>query len=371
MAEPTKTVDGVALPADASPWIEIFRAGDYRPQGKALITRSDLERVIRNYDPTYHEAPVCIGHPKDNLPAYGWIERLALDGDKLLARERQVDPQFDEARKAGRYKKRSAAFYQDASGKVSGLRHVAWLGAQPPEVKGLQDVQFNDNGREFIELNFGEEESVDENKVLEGLKAFFAEKFPSMFGDKGGSKTFSEDDMKRVATEAATAAAQPLQQRVTELETKLKDQGTQFAEREKQIASTEVKQRGEAAIAKLKGAGKWIPAFDKMGLGLVFDELAKSTQTVEFGEGDAKKQVAPLQVLVEFMEGLPKIVPGGTHFNGSAAPKKGANTAGDALSDAAYKLAAEKKLSFSEALDQVAKEHPELVNAGTAAAGAV
>jgi len=83
------------------PWIEIFRAGDYRGANKGLITRADLDRVVRNYDPTYHEAPATIGHPADDKPAYGWIESLAVDGDKLLAREKQVDPKFDEARQGG------------------------------------------------------------------------------------------------------------------------------------------------------------------------------------------------------------------------------------------------------------------------------
>ncbi|QNI34527.1 hypothetical protein H7849_11890 [Alloacidobacterium dinghuense] len=348
-----------------SPWIEIFRAGDYRAQGKSVITRSDLERVIRNYDPTYHEAPVCVGHPKDNLPAYGWIDRLALDGDVLLAREKQVDPKFNEARQAGRYKKRSAAFYQDAAGNVAGLRHVAYLGAQPPEVKGLQDVQFNDSGRTFIV--FGEEESVaDEKTMEERLKAFFSE----LFGRKTEGATFSEADVKRIAGEAVTAATQPLTTKITQLETDLKSQGTAFSEREQKIAGAEVAQRGVDAITRLKSAGKWIPAYEKMGLGLVFGELAKTSATVEFGEGDAKKQVAPLQLLVEFLEGLPKIVPGGTNFTGVTVVA-GGKGAGDPLTDAARARQKEKNITFSEALDQVAQENPELTRPGAAAAGAV
>lgn len=354
-----------------SPWIEIFRAGDYRPQGKTLITRSDLEQVIRNYDPSFHEAPVCVGHPKDNLPAYGWIDRLALDGDTLLAKERQVDPNFDEARKAGRYKKRSAAFYQDAAGKVTGLRHVAYLGAQPPEVKGLQDVKFEDGDRKFIEMNFGEEESMaaDESKILDGLKAFFAEKFPGMFGG-GSAATFSEADVRRISTEAATAAAAPLQTKITELETSLKTQTTAFSERETKIANAETKQRGLDAMNKLKAAGKWIPAYNAQGLDVVFDELAKTTTTVTFGEGDKKKTVTPLDMLVTFLEGLPKIVPGGTHFSG--APGVGAaKTTGDPLTDAAKARQKEKNITFGEALDQIAREQPELTRPGAASAGAV
>jgi hypothetical protein len=350
------------------PWIEIFRAGDYRGANKGLITRADLDRVVRNYDPTYHEAPATIGHPADDKPAYGWIESLAVDGDKLLAREKQVDPKFDEARKAGRFKKRSAAFYCDADGNITGLRHVAYLGAQPPEVKGLQDLAFNDHGSKFIEVDFGEDDVVaDATKtVAEQIKAYFAE----LFGGAAQPKTFSEDDARRIATDAATAAAAPLQAKVTALEAELKAQSTKFAERETAIAGGEVKQRATAAITKLKSAGKWIPAFEKMGLGPVFEELAKSTVTVEFGEGDAKKKVSTLETLVLFLEGLPKIVPGGRMVEGGA-PRKGKATTGDVFTDAVKDRQREKKITFEEAMTQIEAEQPELMQAGRSTGGAV
>jgi HPt (histidine-containing phosphotransfer) domain-containing protein len=349
------------------PWIEIFRAGDYSKAGKGVITAADLSRVVRNYDPTYHEAPETLGHRADDQPAYGWIDALTLDGDTLLAREKEVDPKFDEARRAGKFKKRSAAFYCDDAGQVTGLRHLAWLGAGIPEIKGLQDVAFNDHGSKFIEVDFGEDDTVAEPKtVAEQIKAYFAE----IFSGNAQPKTFSEDDARRIATEAATAAAAPLQAKVTALETELKDQTKKFAERETAIAGGEVKQRAVAAIAKLKNAGKWIPAFDKQGLGPVFEELAKSSATVEFGEGVEKKTVSPLETLVLFLEGLPKIVPGGRLIDGAPAGR-GQTSSGDPLTNAARAREKEKKISFSEALSEVAEEHPELTVAGGSTGGQV
>jgi HPt (histidine-containing phosphotransfer) domain-containing protein len=353
------------------PWMEIFRAGDYSKAGKGVITAADLSRVVRNYDPTYHEAPETLGHRADDQPAYGWIDALAVDGDKLLARERQVDPKFEEARRAGKFKKRSAAFYCDENGQVTGLRHLAWLGAGIPEVKGLQDVAFNDHAQKFIEVDFGEEEAVAEksvpDQIKEGIKTFFAE----MFSSSAQPKTFSEDDAKRIATEAATAAAAPLQEKITSLEGELKAQTTKFAERETAIAGGEVKQRAVDAVNRLKGAGKWIPAFEKMGLGPLFEELAKSTATVEFGEGDAKKKLTTLETLVLFLEGLPKIVPGGRVVEGAAHTGKGKASSGDPLTDAARARQKDKNISFGEALAQIAEEQPELTVAGNATGGAV
>jgi hypothetical protein len=366
----TATIEHAEAPR---PWIEIFRAGDYRGANKGLITRADLDRVVRNYDPTYHEAPATIGHPADDKPAYGWIESLAVDGDKLLAREKQVDPKFDEARKAGRFKKRSAAFYCDADGNITSLRHVAYLGAQPPEVKGLQDLAFNDHGAKFIEVDFEEDETVTTEvktvpeQIKEGIKTFFAE----MFGGSAQPKTFSEDDAKRIAGEAAIAVSAPLQTKIAALETELKTQTTKFAERETAIAGGEVKQRATAAITKLKTAGKWIPAFEKMGLGPIFEELAKSTATVEFGEGAEKKTVTPLETLVLFLEGLPKIVPGGRLVESATLGKRGPASSGSVFVDAAKARQKEKKITFAEAMSQIEEEQPELMRADASTSGAV
>jgi len=367
----------IPIPEPSSPWIEIFRAGDYRSKGKGLVTREDLARVAEGYDPAYHEAPVTVssapiqlGH-RDDAPAFGWIDSLALQGDVLVAREKQVDPQFNELRKAGRYKKRSASFYVGADGRVSGLRHVAYLGAEPPEVKGLKDVKFEDNGREFIEVNFGEEDQVvAEKTVAEQIGDFFREHFG------GTPKTFTESDVTALVTSAVntavTAAVDPLKAQIAA-------QKTQFSERESKIATSELEAGAQAAIARLKAKGKWIPAFDKMGADLLFTELAGATNTVEFGEGDAKKTLTPLQLFENFMEGLPAIVPAGTKFDGKAAglatmvtnygEKADQNSV--QLHELATKRANDNKISYGEALTQVAIENPTLTKPGCASAGQV
>lgn len=134
-------------------WVEIFRAGDYRDRGKGVVTRDDLDRVVRGYDPNFHEAPISVGAPAMDKPAYGWISRLAVDGDVLLAKETQVDPWFAQTRKAGQFKKRSAGFYLNADGKIGGLRHVAYFGPQPPALDGLRMTQFKEGEASMIEFS--------------------------------------------------------------------------------------------------------------------------------------------------------------------------------------------------------------------------
>jgi hypothetical protein len=357
-------------------WVEIFRAGNYGDKGK--FDESDLDNVIQNYDPSFHEAPACVGHPRDDSPAYGWVSRLMRKGATLLAKFKDVDPAFEEAVKARRFPKRSAAFYVGSDGRISGLRHVGFLGGQPPEVKGLKNLSFDDAGRRFTEVDFGEEEAMDKS-VKDQIKEFFAE----MFGGKPGeSKTFSEADVQTLVTKAVEAATKPFSDQVTELKTQLQQQTAKFSERETAIATSETKQRAIDAENKLKSTGRWVPAFEKMGLGLVFAELAKSTGTVEFTEGDKKLLVSPLDLLVKFMEGLPRIVPDGRTYDGKTPAGKsgvrfteGRNAKADpnsiALNDAAMARAKEKKISFGEALDQIVQEQPELAIPGGARAGEV
>jgi hypothetical protein len=137
-------------------WIEIFRAGDYGPKGS--YSERDLDQLAADYSPSTHEAPLVIGHPQTNAPAYGWVEMLKRTGSTLLAKFRQVVPALEESIKAGRFKKRSISIARSPGVKLQ-LHHVGFLGAQPPEVKGLADVALDLTSGESIA--FREAESAD------------------------------------------------------------------------------------------------------------------------------------------------------------------------------------------------------------------
>lgn len=123
-------------------WFEIFRTGEHTDSSgrKRNWSEGDLDKIAGSYDPAVNEAPIVIGHPADNSPAYGWIEKLKRAGDRLLALPRNVVPEFAEAVKQGLYKKRSVSLYPDGT-----LRHVGFLGGAIPAVKGLQDIAFEEN----------------------------------------------------------------------------------------------------------------------------------------------------------------------------------------------------------------------------------
>src|SRR4030067_623413 len=119
-------------------WIPIFKTGTHTDSNgnTKTWTEGDLDKIA-SYNPTEHEAPVVIGHPKDNSPAWGWVEAVKKEGSVLYATFKDLIPEFKDMVKKQMFKKRSISLYPDGT-----LRHVGFLGATPPAVKGLADVEF-------------------------------------------------------------------------------------------------------------------------------------------------------------------------------------------------------------------------------------
>ena len=139
--------------------IEIFKAGK-RPDAHGTvveITPADLQQAVDAYDVAYHEAPAVIGHPKMDAPAYAWVKGLQLDGDVLKAELDQIHPEFAEMVTDGRFKKVSASFYLANSpdnpkqGSLY-LRHVGFLGAMPPALKGLRNPEFSESEQGIVDF---------------------------------------------------------------------------------------------------------------------------------------------------------------------------------------------------------------------------
>jgi len=353
----------------ANQWIELFRAGDYGDKGQ--FTAADVQKLVDCYKPEFHEAPIRIGHTDDDkAPAYGWLEAVRRVGDVLEGKFKQVVPAFAEAVESGSFKKRSIGLKDYGKGLT--IRHVAFLGAVPPECKGLADIPFSAEDKDAIEIEFSEEthmavEQMTDQAFSERMTAFFK----NLFGEKPVAKTFSEAEVTAIATAAAKDAAAAA----------IKPFELKFSERETALSTSESTQRATAAIARVKASGRWVPAFEKMGVEKLFHELAKQTVTVEFGEGATKTEKTQLEVLTEFMESLQKIVPSGSVEivkAGVRDAKGGANAGAFAVDDSSVRLheavaqfAEEKGVTYAVAMDAVLKKDPALGRLGSATAGTV
>lgn len=105
------------------------------------ITSKHIKGLAESYATSGHRAPVVVGHPKDNSPAWGWVISCREDGDNLFC-DLDLTPEFYELVERGNFRERSVAFY-DQEPYV--LRHLGFLGGAPPAIKGLNELTFNDN----------------------------------------------------------------------------------------------------------------------------------------------------------------------------------------------------------------------------------
>lgn len=126
--------------------VEVFRAGDYGERGR--YGPETLEAIARDYDPESHEAPVTFDHDQQG-PAHGWVRRVRLLGDRLVATLAGLSPALAEALRRRRFPKRSVELYRRfaATGRPY-LKAVSFLGAAAPAVKGLRDPLFTAGGEE-------------------------------------------------------------------------------------------------------------------------------------------------------------------------------------------------------------------------------
>lgn len=359
-----------------SKFFEIFRAGTHTDNNGRRITISadDLAATAAAYNTTTHEAPVVVGHPKTDAPAYGWVGSLKAEGGSLLADFAQMDAAFAEQVRQGRYKKVSASFYQPdapanpAPGKWS-LRHVGFLGAHPPAVKGLKPIEFNETEAGVVEFGERAEPATLLRRLLAALgfqAADFAEDAPppAPQPDPESHPINPEPKEPDMATEAQLAAEKAAREQAeqaaaaaqAELQ-KLKDAQAQS---EREAAHRENADFAEGLVkeGRLKPADK-----DLVVQALDFAEYPQHT-TADFGEGDGKKTLSA--ALRDFLDAvLPKQLPAAGHLaTGAAAKSAGVaaefaeHTDPEAVShhQRALALAAKEGISYAEAARRTVSE---------------
>jgi hypothetical protein len=313
----------------AGKWVDIFSTGTHTDDkgNSHVIDVSFLESVAGNLNPALHEPPAVIGHPDTDAPAYGWVDGLRVDGDLLQAQFYDVDPDFEEIVRKGRYKKRSASFYLDATlapgGRVPSLRHVGFLGAKPPAVKGLRNVDFNEGEAiTFEDINFSEGESMtDDEKVKTTVRESIAEFFKDLFSSKDKTPAnFSEADVKRIAAEAAQAETASFAEENKTLKAQLEELKTQVA------TQSGVTTRGQiVAFCESLGKSKFPPAFMNLGAVEFMERLATlpgdvKVSVVSFEEtAGTKKEIKTESTLLkwfqDFLTNIGPVVQFGEQFS--------------------------------------------------------
>lgn len=326
--------------------IQIFKPGKHTAMSGAALSfsESDLAATAAAYDPAKHEAPLVVGHPKHDDPAYGWVGKLAFADGALDVEPVQVNPDFAEMVKSGAFKKISASFYSpdSPSNPVPGvyyLRHVGFLGAQPPAVKGLRNPSFADAEEGVVE--FADWADMQNASILRSLRDWIISKFGLEEADKAipgyAVQTVEQDANKEDVPEAVPAAAftepQPEGETMSEADkarlaalekenadlaaenATMKQQQADFAEAQAKVKRDAVHADNVAFAEGLIKAGKLLPATKDATVALM-DSLAEQSAAIEFGEGDGKQSETPLAIYRKQLEAAPKQVDFGEHSGG-------------------------------------------------------
>ncbi len=288
-------------------WIEICRVGEFVDAGGSRVVVDDkfLDEAIVNFNHAHHEPPVVIGHPNLDAPAFGWTHELRRSGTRLEARFSDTNDDFEAMVKAGAFRKRSAAFYLTPT---ATLKHVGFLGAMPPAIKGLQNIKFSEGETVTFErsFNFNEEinmglEDKDVEKVTEGLfekmKNFFKPETPAtILGDDKKPETavasFSEADAKALVGEAVKAVEVKFAEQMT-----AKDKQIEALQNSVNHQSASGRRSEIVSFFDKQGANKITPALKKFGIVEFAESLAiadaadKEKAVACFAEGDDGKPV--------------------------------------------------------------------------------
>lgn len=135
---------------------DFFKVGRHvAMNGRALeFGESDLDQICRNYR-FQKPAPLVIGHPDLDSPAFGSVEEIFHKNGSLYAVARCGKTLLSLVQ-SGRFKNRSAKFAKDPTLPGLSLRHIGFLGAAAPAVRGLSPLSFSSSGGEVLCFSDGD-----------------------------------------------------------------------------------------------------------------------------------------------------------------------------------------------------------------------
>ncbi|EPK4543383.1 peptidase [Serratia marcescens] len=318
--------------SNSSATLAVFAPGTHTAMDGRTITftKEDCIDLANSYDPSVSEAPFVIGHPSLTAPAYGWAERLEFRDGIVYAAPRQVNPAFAEAFNAGSYKKRSLSIYQpDSPGNPKPghfyARHVGFLGAVPPGVKGLPDAQFAETSGDNGPLEFALPWEAD------NLASLFQSIRDWVIQEKSIEQADSIIPQWRIqsildsATDDRQSSISPLayaEENNVDPNKKTPSTAADFAEREAALAEREARLAAEEAAARKRqleekrtatvafadGLVKGGSILPRQKTAIVEVLMNLSQEPVSFSEGDATVSKTPEVLLREILSTKPAVV---------------------------------------------------------------
>lgn len=267
-------------------WVEIARTGTFTDSAgrSQTFTPERLDAIVRAYAPATRDAPLVFGHPKsDAAPAFGWVEKLKCEGEKLFALFAHVPGEVKELLAKKHYRHCSISLMGDG---VT-LRHVGLLGAAQPAIDGLADVELNDGGN-AITVDFAEaaatDDKGDESMTVEELQRQVGQLQAQLEAmNKENADLKKKLDDANGAKDGADAAK-------TDAEKKAEEVAAEFSAYKGKIET----ERRESRVAALVKAGKVKPA-EREGVMSFAAKLAATPGTLDFAAPDGKREALTME----------------------------------------------------------------------------
>lgn len=292
--------------------IEIFRTGTHTDmKGETFTWTADtVKGIAAGYNAADGEAPVVVGHPRTDDPAYGWVKGLHFreEDGVLTADIHRLDPDFQLMVRDGKFKKISSSFDKTGDGSFS-LRHVGFLGAAKPAVPGLKAVSFGDEPSITFEFA-GSTMSGDITwalgdviTILRSFRDYFIEKFGLEVADKvlpswrleSASRNAAKAQAANIESEFANKGGEMPSEELKSAESPEKEQAATPANGNSEFATGEK----EKLTARLETLEKEQADFDKE------HKFASAEAEVKTLVEQGKITPAQSRGLAQFMATLP------------------------------------------------------------------
>lgn len=323
--------------------VEVFSVGEWNGDEYTL---ADLNEMVVAFEETKAgmQPYLKLGHdPKqkliqaDGLPAAGWIERLYVRGEKLIADFGDIPKKVFELIQNQAYKKVSCEIFWNS--KFNGkeyrrvLSAVALLGADTPGVQNLSDI-----------LALYGVESVPAN-----LKIYNAFEFSdSKLNQKGGNMPEKElQDKLESDLKLAQDALKASETEIAELKQFKADAEAKALVAEQEAQAAKIK----AYVAELKAEKLCSPAME----GLVTELLGETKKEYTVKLNDKEEKLSKEQMLKETLKLFKAAAEVNFAENSSTGDDKSKENTDQEINAKAEAYAVEHKVNYSKALKEILK----------------
>jgi hypothetical protein len=343
--------------------LEILSSGTHNAStGILTINEEDLDQVVEAFH-SLRESNIVrphlkLGHSdaqkwfgqKDGIPSLGWIESVWRQGTKLLADIANVPDSLLNLIKQGRYHNVSAELIWGRQVEFDGksfsrvLSAVSLLGVEMPAVKdlaGLAEALFSTDLPDPCEVI----------TLAEEIKMPAKDVPPEATYSQTQVDALVEAAVKKAVDEIEVKFAESTQDAATKL--KVVTERAEQAEAEiKKLKLAAITSESESLVDQAIKDGKLLPKQRDFALSM----LQASDAIVKFGDGEKSTK----EVFAEFLEAQGKVIDLEEKGSGKHVKKDFSTPAEEVDHKAKALTAADAKLSYASAYDQVLAGDPDL-----------